>query len=436
MSSDPVKVVIPMENNDKFERNYSPSTTIAQLMKDFEMEKNAVLRPNYEDEITHQERPLDPNMTVSDLASKQGLKFTYVPKKHKKKQQPNSTPTGNYVPIPSQNFPSNPQSQGTIQRPDYDQQAQLRYQQQLQQQQNLQPQQYSQISNISQKKGMISGGLQGIQGMPNTYTGIQGFQGTPTNIPGMQGLQGVQFEGPQPIAPTSTGVKYGVVSERSLGKWAVGTPLPQNITKQIGQPVALDPNMNFINQTGRPLTQEELKLYEQQSGTLGQMGIGNPMVSLDQPSGFPTTFTNPMTHLNKPIGVPSKHSNPMVSMDQQQPGMPSTFSHPMVDMNQPQTPFTGGNPSKQPIGNQFADMVVNDGVDPTKYIPGCVINGENGINIPGLPKGVPVVMKGFDAKTQAAFSSGQPTGCLLVGPGGKPLDSAKYGAIASKYTQI
>lgn len=80
MSDDYVKVTIPMKNNEKFEKNYPTTTKVETLLRDFEAEKNAILHPKYDIDENNKDIPLDPNTTIGDLATKQGLIFTYVPK--------------------------------------------------------------------------------------------------------------------------------------------------------------------------------------------------------------------------------------------------------------------------------------------------------------------------------------------------------------------
>lgn len=82
-AGDNVKVVIPMEKGECFERNYSPETKIKQLIEDFRIEKNALLKPNQEVKELNKNIPIDPEITIGELAMMENLKFTYVIKKSK-----------------------------------------------------------------------------------------------------------------------------------------------------------------------------------------------------------------------------------------------------------------------------------------------------------------------------------------------------------------
>lgn len=82
--SEKVEVVIPMANGDKFSKSYESDSKIKELQADFEAEKDAILKPNYRDEETNKELPLDPEMTIGEMAGKKHLKFTYVPKASKR----------------------------------------------------------------------------------------------------------------------------------------------------------------------------------------------------------------------------------------------------------------------------------------------------------------------------------------------------------------
>ena len=187
------------------------------------------------------------------------------------------------------------------------------------------------------------------------------------------------------------GIKYGVVSEKTLGRWAVGKPLPQNITKQIGAPVVLDPNQNFATQAGRPLTKEELKAYREQAGKFGQPGLdiptqtaGEPLIPGALPLNSIPTFQNYGNPTGQTTTTTTKYQNNYINTY----GVGSVS--PLVQNQIPQGTITQKTTTTTThgLGTQMTHSEIN------QYIPGAIVNGENGINIPGLPKGIPIVMNG------------------------------------------
>lgn len=73
-----VEIVIPMVNGDQFTKNYDSNAKIKELIKDFEVQKKAILKTNHINEKTGKEYTLDPNMTIGEMAKKDNLKFTYT----------------------------------------------------------------------------------------------------------------------------------------------------------------------------------------------------------------------------------------------------------------------------------------------------------------------------------------------------------------------